>query len=141
MHLCPVCGYPDLFEAPRSASGGGSYEICPSCGFQFGVDDDDKGISHEQWREKWVAGGMKWHSQGNAAPKGWDANKQLAALVPGKAKVQPKESRKVKPKPKPKAKTKPVPKKAKALPKKAKVAVKKKATGVAPKKKRKSKKR
>ena len=27
---------------------GGSYEICPSCGFQFGVSDDDLGSTYEQ---------------------------------------------------------------------------------------------
>ena len=46
---CPVCGYPELEEPPRSPrTGGGSYEICPSCGFQFGVTDDDKGVSYEE---------------------------------------------------------------------------------------------
>ena len=58
-HTCPVCGYPDLQEAPRSERSGGSYEICPSCGFQFGVTDDDQGVSYEQWHEAWRAGGMK----------------------------------------------------------------------------------
>ena len=78
MHTCPVCAYPKLQEPPRSPSGGGSYEICPSCGFQFGVDDDDKGLTFEQARERWIAGGMKWHSKGMAQPKTWDAAKQIA---------------------------------------------------------------
>ena len=81
MHVCPVCGYPELEEVPRSASGGGSYEICPSCGFQFGVDDDDKGITFEAWREKWKAKGSLWSSRGIPAPKGWDAAAQLATVV------------------------------------------------------------
>jgi rubrerythrin len=41
--VCPVCGFPDLTEQPRYADGGSSDEICPSCGFQFGYDDDDRG--------------------------------------------------------------------------------------------------
>jgi hypothetical protein len=45
------------------------------------VDDDDKGITDEQWREKWVTGGMKWWSQGIEAPQGWNAKKQMASLV------------------------------------------------------------
>jgi pimeloyl-ACP methyl ester carboxylesterase len=57
--VCPVCGWPDLTEAPRSPGGGGSYEICPSCGFQFGVTDDDAGISYAEWRRRWVEGGAK----------------------------------------------------------------------------------
>ena len=81
MPTCTVCGYPKLEEPPRAPSGGGSYEICPSCGFQFGVDDDDKGIAHEQWRAKWVAKGMPWSSRGVPAPRAWDAGEQLAALA------------------------------------------------------------
>ena len=62
-HKCPVCGYPKLTEAPRTHAGGGSYEICPSCGFQFGVSDDDGGFTYEQWREKWRNAGMKWYER------------------------------------------------------------------------------
>ena len=89
MHPCPVCAYPKLNEAPHAPSGGGSYEICPSCGFQFGVDDDDKGITYEQARERWVQGGMTWHSKGTPKPKDWDGRQQLAAL-PASAKKQAK---------------------------------------------------
>jgi hypothetical protein len=32
-------------------SGGGSYEICPSCGFRFGATDNDEGISYASWRQ------------------------------------------------------------------------------------------
>jgi hypothetical protein len=98
MHPCPVCGYPKLQEPPHSASGGGSYEICPSCGFQFGVDDDDKGITFEQAREKWIEGGMKWQSKGFAQPKDWN----------------PASPAKTSPRPQPKKKAKPAKKKAKA---------------------------
>lgn len=57
-HMCPVCGYPALHDPPRSASGGASYEICPSCGFEFGVTDDDLGFTYDEWRKQWVALGM-----------------------------------------------------------------------------------
>jgi len=80
-HICPVCAYPHLTEPARSKSGGGSYEICPSCGFQFGVDDDDKGITFEQWRAKWIKGGAKWASKGIAKPDAWDGAKQSARLA------------------------------------------------------------
>ena len=73
LHTCLVCDYPKLTEAPRTRSGGGSYEICPSCGFQFGVDDDDKGISFEAARAAWIAGGSKWNSKGTPKPKDWPA--------------------------------------------------------------------
>lgn len=78
-HQCPVCGYPKLAEPPRPKTGGGSYEICPSCGFQFGVSDDDQGFTYEAWRAKWRRAGMPWSSQ-QERPRGWDAAAQLATL-------------------------------------------------------------
>jgi hypothetical protein len=76
-HPCPVCHFPNLTEPPRSPGGGGSYEICPSCGFQFGVSDDDRGFTFNQWRENWLKAGAKWSSQ-TAPPKNWNAAAQLA---------------------------------------------------------------
>lgn len=81
MPTCLICGYPKLKEPPRAPSGGGSYEICPSCGFQFGVDDDDKGITIEAARKRWIEGGMKWCSRGDPAPKEWKPEDQLAILL------------------------------------------------------------
>ncbi len=78
-HLCPVCGFPHLTEPPRSQSGGGSFEICPSCGFQFGVSDADRGFTHEQWRAAWKKGGCKWSSK-QTPPPGWDAAAQLLSV-------------------------------------------------------------
>jgi hypothetical protein len=78
--VCPVCGYPTLKEPPRSASGGGSYEICPSCSFQFGVTDDDRGIGYEQWRAQWIQRGMPWDSGTSTPPPGWNPKRQLEAL-------------------------------------------------------------
>lgn len=80
-HLCPVCGFRGLTEAPRSLTGGGSYEICPSCGFEFGVSDDDLGHSYESWREAWRAKGMKWYSRGQKQPAEWDPAQQIAAIA------------------------------------------------------------
>ncbi len=76
-HPCPVCAWPKLHEAPRSKSGGGSYEICPSCGFEFGVSDDDAGHNYAGWREAWVKRGMPWSSQSQPAPVKWDPARQL----------------------------------------------------------------
>jgi len=78
-HPCPVCGYPKLREKPRTASGGGSFEICPSCGFQFGVTDDDEGYNYAQWRRRWIAKGMQWSSE-SMKPADWNPVSQLAAL-------------------------------------------------------------
>lgn len=79
---CPVCGWPALMEAPRSPSGGGSYEICPSCGFEYGYTDDDQEYTYESWRERWIALGMPWDSQGiETPPEGWDPQRQLDDLL------------------------------------------------------------
>jgi hypothetical protein len=80
-YTCPVCGYPDLSEPPRTESGG-SYEICYSCGFEFGVTDDDLGFSYDVWRQQWVERGMPWDGVGiDEAPAGWNPRQQLAALL------------------------------------------------------------
>lgn len=78
-HICPVCGYPELQDPPRSPSGGASYEICPSCGFEFGVTDDDLGLSPTEWRHRWVADGMPWSST-SPTPAGWDPATQLQSV-------------------------------------------------------------
>jgi NAD(P)-dependent dehydrogenase (short-subunit alcohol dehydrogenase family) len=82
--ICPVCGFPELTDPPRSLSGGGSCEICPSCGFQHGVDDDDAGRSHADWRDEWRRLGMKWASSGQSQPKNWKPDPLVAAVTPKK---------------------------------------------------------
>ena len=77
-HFCPVCGYSHLAEEVVSADGW-SYEICPSCGFQFGVDNEN-GITYEAWRESWVKGGMKWWDDSICHPQNWDPIKQLSSI-------------------------------------------------------------
>jgi len=83
-HICPVCGFPKLTEPPRSLSGGGSGEICPSCGFQHGVDDDDAGRSYAAARDEWRRKGMKWASKGQPQPTNWKPETQLAKVTPMK---------------------------------------------------------
>ena len=80
-YVCPVCNYPNLHEVPRSEATGGSYEICPSCGFEFGVSDDDLGISDEQCRQEWIAAGMPWRSTGLARPSDWNPAEQLNVIA------------------------------------------------------------
>ena len=78
-HQCPVCGYPELRDPPRSSTAGASYEICPSCGFEFGVSDDDLGYTHHQWREEWMRDGMPWRSR-RPQPEDWNPSQQLEAV-------------------------------------------------------------
>jgi rubredoxin len=80
-HDCPVCGWPKLRDAPRTKSGGGSFEICPSCGFEFGVSDDDQGHTYEGWRAAWVQRGMPWSSQAQSAPAKWKPVEQMRRVA------------------------------------------------------------
>jgi ribosomal protein L37E len=81
-HQCPVCGYPSLEEAPRTEDNGGSYETCASCGFEFGVTDEDRGFTYEAWRARWISGGMQWRSEGiQDPPNDWDPAVQLRDLL------------------------------------------------------------
>lgn len=79
-HTCPICGYGCLRGVPRSPNCGGSYEICPSCGFQFGVSDEDLGFSDEQWRTDWINAGMPWRSAGIEVPPNWNPVAQLESI-------------------------------------------------------------
>lgn len=75
-HICPVCGFDDLYE-PAYDGDSGSLEICPSCGYQFGHTDDDSDISHEEWRQIWVQKGMPWDGIGIQPPANWNPKKML----------------------------------------------------------------
>ncbi len=81
-YTCPVCGWPELQESPRSPTGAASFELCPCCGFEFGYDDDDQGVTYEEARARWIAGGMKWWSTTRSAPEDWDPVKQITAVLP-----------------------------------------------------------
>lgn len=74
---CPVCHYPGLSEQPYSDAGP-SFEICPSCGFEFGVSDDDQGHTPDTWRAAWAEEGFPWRSTA-PRPSGWDGRRQLSS--------------------------------------------------------------
>jgi hypothetical protein len=83
-YTCPVCGYPNLQEEPRGGEEiGGSYEICPSRGIQFGYDDEAGGDYtrrlqlYKTWRQKWIDKGIPWHFAGVARPADWNPSEQL----------------------------------------------------------------
>lgn len=77
-HPCPVCGWPELREPPRNKFGHSSFEICPSCGFEFGFDDDDLGLTYKEARARWIAAGMPWWSPSRPGPVDWNPEQQLA---------------------------------------------------------------
>lgn len=86
--ICPICGYPDLEEAPLNYienetrfysynKGAPTYEICPCCGIEFGYGDYEK--SWEQIRKEWIESGYKWRHP-KYKPNNWDPKKQLQNL-------------------------------------------------------------
>lgn len=72
--LCPVC-YFDKLENPPLKS---SYDICPSCGTEFGYDDEEK--SYEELRSEWIKNGMKWWNVFQQPPNDWDPLIQLERI-------------------------------------------------------------
>ena len=77
-YTCPVCGYPGL-DSPPYRDGLAFWDICPSCGTEFGNNDANR--THEQLREAWIAKGMPWWSTSprDPRPEGWDPAAQLTA--------------------------------------------------------------
>jgi hypothetical protein len=66
--LCPVCGY-TLSVAPTD------FEICPSCGTEFGTNDQD--WTYEQLRSAWLANGAQWWSNSHPVPDNWNPIAQV----------------------------------------------------------------
>jgi rubredoxin len=80
-YTCPVCGYPGLDTPPRDpVHNYPSYDICPSCGFEYGFDDDSEGYTYETYRQKWLADGAQWWAKSKKPPAGWDPVTQLMRL-------------------------------------------------------------
>ena len=69
-NICPVCGWPNLEEPPVQ-----SFEICPSCGTEFGHTDAYR--SHDELRFEWIRRGLRWHATWVAPPSAWNPRTQL----------------------------------------------------------------
>jgi hypothetical protein len=63
---CPVCDFDGLSEPPYDECGCASFEICPSCGTEFGYDDAKR--SHDDHRNAWIAAGKPWWSRTTRPP-------------------------------------------------------------------------
>ncbi|MDX8366579.1 hypothetical protein [Cytobacillus sp. IB215665] len=79
--ICPVCGYDELLEPAYIMDKYPSYEICPSCGFQYGYSDDNDGYSFEDYRKKWIEEGCNWYSKARKQPDNWNPKDQLKRIV------------------------------------------------------------
>jgi len=76
-YMCPVCGYPEIEEIPYLDENTPSYEICPSCGTEYGYDDLVK--THTQLRDEWIINGLSWWAKSESPPSDWNPIKQLKA--------------------------------------------------------------
>ena len=66
-NICPVCGYDGLDEPAFDERGVGSDDICPCCGFQFGLDGfphKDRAWPVAEWHGRRVDGG-RYHLRGD----------------------------------------------------------------------------
>lgn len=69
MYTCPVCLFKELPDPPHD------FEICPSCGTEFGYHD--RTTSYLALRQRWVENGARWNSRVVPAPDGWNGWGQL----------------------------------------------------------------
>lgn len=76
--LCPICGYA-MAEPPRD------YNICPSCGTEFGLHDQNTSV--EELRQAWLRTGPKWWSATESQPENWNPIQQLAKMLFSQAKI------------------------------------------------------
>jgi rubredoxin len=87
MYECPVCRYAYLEVKPYQVwpppdgvdlrppyvdqLGAASYEVCSSCGFEFGFDDNPgwgAPTSFDEYRVKWESEGRPWFNKRIAEP-------------------------------------------------------------------------
>ena len=83
-NICLICGY-DGLSKPAWIDDSPSFEICPSCGTEFGYDDwvrvgERRAVRQGELREAWKAAGCPWWSQNRPPPAGWDSGKQLKRI-------------------------------------------------------------
>ena len=71
-YTCPVCGYNRLDLPPSD------FNICPSCGTEFGYDDFEYSIG--KLTNRWIGSGMQWWSDSIPAPEGWNPYVQLQRI-------------------------------------------------------------
>lgn len=71
-YACPVCGF-GMVAPPEK------FNICPSCGTEFGNDDLD--WSYDQLRLEWLENGANWWSESIPAPVSWDPIEQVLPLI------------------------------------------------------------
>lgn len=78
-NICPVCGYPNLDRpACDPDTQVPSFDICPSCGCEFGYYDATP-HAKEKYRRNWVQQGAPWFKP-ELKPVEWSLKDQLAQI-------------------------------------------------------------
>lgn len=85
INTCLACGFkgeeePFYIYIDETHFGQNEGAICPSCGYQPGVTDIDKGYSFKAWRHKWVEAGAQWGTIFVIPSKDWNAKDQLRTI-------------------------------------------------------------
>ncbi|WP_308638277.1 hypothetical protein [Paenibacillus silvisoli] len=78
-YTCHLCGYPEQNKPPWTQEGlSPSYEICPCCGIEFGVDDINL-LGFEIYKREWFEKGRDWFDQAKR-PVNWEQEEQLKSI-------------------------------------------------------------
>lgn len=98
-YTCPCCGFPGL-KLPAYSNyfhgalpphitppycdflGNPSYEVCPCCGYEFGLDDDPgtgARESFDSYLEEWIGRGGAWFTK-ELRPTQWRLEEQLRTI-------------------------------------------------------------
>ena len=67
-YLCPICGF--LLDVPPA-----DYNICPSCGVEFGSDTVE--WTYQELQRGWIDRGMEWTSRVIPRPPHYNPLAQL----------------------------------------------------------------
>jgi hypothetical protein len=76
-YVCLVCGYSELTK-PYGDYLRPSYEICPTCGYQYGYHDYFQ--TPINYRKRWIDEGANWWAHGGPIESNWNARQQLKRL-------------------------------------------------------------
>jgi hypothetical protein len=77
-YVCPVCGF--LLDYPAD-----NFNICPSCGVEFGLDDIEYKV--EELQVLWFKRGLTWTSAVIPKPTDYNPFQQLLNLKPHGANI------------------------------------------------------
>ena len=79
---CRICGLLLDFPPWGTDCNTPTFDFCPCCGVEFGVEDSSY-EGAKQYRLEWLRHGAKW-TEPNLMPNDWDVAEQLELVLPDK---------------------------------------------------------